>query len=408
MKKQLFAAALVVAAISFTGCKPTGGEGGDGKITGISVSPKEIKMNENVTSAKLAAKLTPSDAKATVEWSSSDTTVATVTQKGFVEAVFYGECYIYAKVGDLKDSCKVTVTTYYESLIFTGACLAKVDTTYALDTITGKYRVDTVTSSSSGKTYLCYPSMATLELFSDGFYVNNSGYLDGAASGTIIEVKAPMYYGTQYLNGAGNGILFSLGKWAVTDTAKYAHQGLPGSIDEDAYIEGMKAFIDGFNAKDQTAYVNGLKAAGEAFQAPYIDTYTYDSSDPDNAGYTHPYVPNGICTEALIYVDNNYPASEYMYNLVYSNVTFELLAMDTVFGDYFGLNLAYNVDTKEVSLVDEEVYYEDPITVTYGQLPEEAKAMKPIMNPFILSEHPEIEARVMSGIKEKAVVLRKK
>ena len=407
MKKQLFAAALVVAAISFTGCKPTGGEGGDGKITGISVSPKEIKMNENVTSAKLAAKLTPSDAKATVEWSSSDTTVATVTQKGFVEAVFYGECYIYAKVGDLKDSCKVSVTTYYESLIFTGACLAKVDTTYALDTITGNYRVDTV-KSSSGETFLCYRSLATLELFSDGFYVNNSGSLDGAASGTIIEVQAPMYYGTEYLNGANNGVLFSLGKWAVTDTAKYAHQGLPGSIDEDAYIEGMKAFIDGFNSKDQTAYVNGLKAAGEAFQAPYLDTYTYDSSDPDNAGYTHPYVPNGICTEALIYVDKDYPASKYMYNLVYSDVTFELLAMDTVFGDYFGLNLAYNVDTKEVSLVDEEVYYEDPITVTYGQLPEEAKAMKPIMNPFILSEHPEIEARVMSGIKEKAVVLRKK
>lgn len=403
MKKQLFAAALVIAAISFTGCNPDGGGQGGGKLTAISVSPKEIQLNENVTSAKLAVKFTPSDAKATAEWSSSDTTIATVTNKGYVEAMGYGQCYVYATVGEFKDSCKVTVTTYYESLIFTGAFLASVDTTYALDTITGKYKVDTVQSSSSGETFYCYRSLATLELFSDGLYVNNSGYLDGAAVGTIIEIEAPMYYGTEYLNGEGNGVLFSLGEWAITDTAKYSHQGLPGTVDEDAYIAAMKMFIDGFNAGDQGAYITGLKAASLAFDNASMNTYTYDSSDPDNAGYMGSYVPEGLCTEALVNVIRDYSASKYMYGLDYSNVTFKLLAMDTVFLSYWGLNLAYNPETELVSLIDEKIYYEDPITVTYGTKPAESKALKPMKDPFIMSEHPEIEARVKASIKDKNI-----
>lgn len=408
MKKQLFAAALFVAAICMVGCDPNAQGGGDSKVTAISISPKNVNLNENVLSAKLGVKFTPSTAKATVEWSSSDTLVATVTNKGYVEAVSFGDCYVYAKVGELIDSCHVSVTTYYESLIFTGACLYQVDTTFAYDSISQTYRVDTI-QASSGETFLCYPSLATIVLFSDGFYVNNSGYLDGAAAGTMIEMEAPMWYGTKYLNPDG-GVLFSLGKWAITDTAKYVHQSLPGSLDEAEYIAGMKVFIDGFNADDEGAYITGLKAAGAAFENPYVDTYTYDSSDPENSGYMHPYVANGLCSAAEFYVNQDYPASEYMYGLDYSIVTLDLLKKDTVFGDYWGLNLAYDKATKAVSLVDETVSYEQPLTIKYGEKPAETGVKgQPIMNPFILSEHPEIAARVEAQLKErKAVVLKKK
>lgn len=407
MKKQLFVVALFAAVISLASC---GGQpGGSSSLEGISVSPKELNLNENEMEAKLGVKFIPADAKQdkTVAWSSSDTTVAIVSEKGLVQATGYGECYIYAQVDEFKDSCYVKVTTYYESLMFTGACIVAVDTTYALDTITGEYKVDTV-KASSGETFYCYRSLATIDFFSDGFYINGSGYLDGSTVGTLIEMDAPIYYGTKYLNPDG-GVIFSLGEWVINDTAHYSHESKPGEIDEDAYIAGMTTFIDGFNAGDQGAYITGLKAAGAAFKNPYLDIYTYDSSDPQNTGYVHPYVPSALCTQAEFSVNQDYPASDYMYGLDYSIVSFKVLTQDNVFGENWGLNLSYNEETETVSLVDESVTFYEPITVNYGSKAAKAPTMKAIKNPFILNEHPEIEARVKAQLDErKAVVLKRK
>lgn len=404
MKKQLFAAALVVAAISFTGCNtPT--TGGDGKITGLSVSPKEIQLNENVTSAKLAAKLTPSDAKATVEWSSSDTTIATVTNKGYVEAMNYGECYIYAQVGDFKDSCHVVISTYLESIVFTGAIVFDVDTTLTLDTVTGKLRVDTI-ESSSGETYYCYPSMATVFVMTDGFYYNNSGRLDGAAVGTMLEIEAPMWYGSEYLNGEGKGVQFSLGRWVVADTVKAGrmHQTLPGEVDEKEYIAQMKKFVDSFNADPSSGdYAQYLKAAGEAFNGPSLTTFEYTTDETGEGGYSASYIPDAICEEALLYFGNSYSASRYMMSVDYGKVAFKGLAQDTVLGAHWGLNFGYDAATDQISLSDENVYFSKTIISEYGQMPEaNAQKMEP-MRINVLSEDPAMAASFLQQIKDKNI-----
>lgn len=402
MKKQLFAAALVVAAISFTGCNtPT--QGG-GKLTAISVSPKEVQLNENVRSAKLAVKFTPSDAKATAEWSSSDTTIATVTNKGYVEAMGYGQCCIYATVGEFKDSCKVTVSTYLESLIFTGAIVFDVDTTLTLDTVTNTVRIDTV-ESLSGNVYYCYPSIATLFVMTDGFYYNNSGYLDGSAVGTMLEIEAPMYYGPNYLNG-GKGVNFSLGTWVVADTVKEnrMHQTLPGKLDETVYVDQMKKFIDAFNADPQgTAYAQYLQGASKAFSGPTLTTFTYDTDETGEGGYSASYIPDALCEEAFLYLDDNYTASKYMMSVEYGKVAFKALEANMVFGTNWGLDLDVDEATDAVILKDETVYYGETIVSEYGQMPEsESMKLKP-SHVSVLSEDPAMAASFLQQIKDKNI-----
>ena len=126
MKKQLMFVALFASAVSLVGCEepnkpvdPT--PGGDVKIV---VNPHEVVLTEEEPTIRLSATLNPADASATIVWSSSDDQIATVTNRGVVEAVDFGECYIYASVGDAKDSCHVIVKSYLESLIFNGAVMA--------------------------------------------------------------------------------------------------------------------------------------------------------------------------------------------------------------------------------------------------------------------------------------------
>ena len=99
MKKQLFAAALVVAAISFTGCKPTGGEG-DGKITGI-----QLKADE-----KLLIKELPTGTRYAVE----EKTIPT----GYTKT---------SPIGNAED----TITTGTKTAAFVNTYDAKITTTFS-------------------------------------------------------------------------------------------------------------------------------------------------------------------------------------------------------------------------------------------------------------------------------------
>ena len=193
MKKQLMFVALFASAVSLVACEDTNKPvdptpGGDVKIV---VNPHEVVLTAEEPTIRLSATLNPADASATIVWSSSDTLIATVTNRGVVEAVDFGECYIYASVGDAKDSCHVIVKSYLESLIFNGAVMAKADTTYARDPETGEYKVDTI-EASDGSQWRVYLSMATLWVFSDGFYINNAGEFHGTEQGALLEIQAPI------------------------------------------------------------------------------------------------------------------------------------------------------------------------------------------------------------------------
>ncbi len=80
-------------------------------VEGITLSQTELVVKPN-NSAKLTAKITPSDsASKLVKWSSSNTKVATVSASGVVKGVANGEAVITATAANgVKAECKVTVT----------------------------------------------------------------------------------------------------------------------------------------------------------------------------------------------------------------------------------------------------------------------------------------------------------
>lgn len=79
----------------------------DNTVKGITLDKNNLALVVNETS-KLTATLAPTGASGTVDWSSSDETVATVSG-GTVTAKAKGTAVITAKVGEIKAVCNVTV-----------------------------------------------------------------------------------------------------------------------------------------------------------------------------------------------------------------------------------------------------------------------------------------------------------
>ena len=87
---------------------------------GISLNKTEVTVKPNGT-AQLTATITPSDAaSAMINWSSSNTSVATVSASGSVKGIAKGTATITAKtVNGLTATCKVTVATSVSSFSVT-------------------------------------------------------------------------------------------------------------------------------------------------------------------------------------------------------------------------------------------------------------------------------------------------
>lgn len=110
IKFALFAFMVALTSFAFTACDD------DDKVevvpvTGVSVGPETLELKEGTTGT-LTAAVVPSNATvATVTWSSSDESVATV-DKGVVTAVAEGTATITAKTDDggFTATCNVTVT----------------------------------------------------------------------------------------------------------------------------------------------------------------------------------------------------------------------------------------------------------------------------------------------------------
>ena len=75
----------------------------------IIISETEMEMNEG-ESAQLSASVVPANATSSIVWSTSNASVATVSESGMVTAVEVGECTIYATINGLEPAtCSVTV-----------------------------------------------------------------------------------------------------------------------------------------------------------------------------------------------------------------------------------------------------------------------------------------------------------
>lgn len=78
-------------------------------VTGVSLSQTSLMMRVGETQT-LTAIVSPSDATdKSVNWSSSNSSVATVSSSGMITAISVGETLVSAKCGDLTASCEVTV-----------------------------------------------------------------------------------------------------------------------------------------------------------------------------------------------------------------------------------------------------------------------------------------------------------
>lgn len=416
MKKQLLFAVVALSAVLLAGCKdPNNPDDPTGKAS-LKITPNQLVLVLGDNPVSLSATITPADAAATIKWSSSNPSVATVTNKGFVQAQDYGDCYIYATAGDLKDSCFCHVQTFMESVIFTGAIELDEDTMYMVDG-EGKPIVYDI-QSSSGESYRAYLSLATMYVFSDGFYVNNAGQFDGAQEGVIMEMEAPMFYATAYLNNTDRGTIFCLGEWEVTDTASTTtvKKGFPGSIDEAAYMTQMKSCIADINETGGENFVNFAKAAAKAIKNPTLKTYTYDTDESGQGGYYSSYIPEAICRSAKMSLNGNYPSSSYMCGLDYSEVVYQQFAQDTVLGSYYdwywGLNLGYNEETDVIFFNDEKVHFNPETKAVYGNVPSAEVAPKKaprLVSVPVVSENKELAAKVRAQIEncKNAKVIRK-
>ena len=68
--------------------------------------------------------------------------------------------------------------------------------------------------SSSGAIYKGYAMPTDFMVFSEGFYVNESGRYDGAEEALVITMPSYIYWAPANLND-GKGTIFCLGQWKI-------------------------------------------------------------------------------------------------------------------------------------------------------------------------------------------------
>lgn len=400
MKKSLFFAAMLAVAAVFVGCGDPNKPSGSKDVT-IALSPAELVLSEDGDEAKLTVTKTPSDA--TIDpyvWESSDTLVAVVNDRGLVTSRNAGECVITVTSGDLKAECKVTVKSFLETLQFTLGTLWDVDTTYA------QGKVDTI-EASDGTTYPAYKALAEIWLFSAGFYVNNSGYLDGAENAALIKIKAPMYYSTAYLLNSDKGIIFSLGDWIVTDVDTLQGRskvGAPGKLDETTYLTGLRSFFDGYFGEDVEKQKEGYNTALTAFSGAVIEELYYDVDESGEGGYRSNLFPSAIVTSAQLSFPGGNATYNYMYDMDYCFAHAEVLDPS-----WFGADLLVEEKDGEkyYAGIGNKILWANPIDYAYGEIPTEAMKYKPLNMPVMTIDYPEVAERIKSQLKDSKVLIRK-
>ena len=98
------------------------------EITSLTVTPNELTFSDGDAEQRLSVTFTPSWANADIVWTSTNTMVATVNNKGVVTPVSYGETKIVATAGNYSDTCYVKVKPYLETLVFNNAVIWSYDT----------------------------------------------------------------------------------------------------------------------------------------------------------------------------------------------------------------------------------------------------------------------------------------
>lgn len=313
-----------------------------------------------------------------VIWKTSDEEIVTVDGNGSIVADEYnvGKATITATYKDSVATCEVEVKPYLLTATFTNSCLLEVDTV-GCDSI---YEI----KSTSGTTYRCYRANATMAVFSDGFYINEEGYLDGVEKGVMVEVTAPMYYATKGLNPAQSGaIVFCLGTWGVGQEwwdADYDMVGQPGYIEDEAeYANDIKKVFEALLADDNTGVSNNFKAASALCKGTNLTVYEYSyDAESQQGGYMSSYIPDAFVTRAVFEVLADEGASGYMQKLDSVSIHAKQLSQETIWG--FGVDLLIDEQAGTVELLSDKVLWESEELVFEYIIPSNAAAPARKMN----------------------------
>ena len=377
MKAKLFGALALAVVMIMASCKE---EPEVQQVTGIS-----IKQGTTMTMAvgeqqRLTAALEPEGVDGIVEWSTSDSTIVSVDVKGVVTARMTGTATVAASCEQFKAQIEITVKSYYEMLSFTNAILHDMDDDpIAEDT----FELNVTYSDNTQGTVFAQKYWSTFWVCVDGFFVNESGYWDGATYGTVLEIRTPLYMATKELNPeTGASGLVSLGSYVVTDNDQYsdtsAHVARPGKIsDEGQYFRYFDEFCRRFNvyvhseaAEDYSAAYEMLDSVSEIITGTPMFTLTYYTTD-DGApsdGYYLPRMYDGLVNSAYFSLNSN-GVTTYMYGMDFFEAEVKL------FDEYYGVMIDQDEETNEISIADRNLHFIDQ-TYQTGEVPTSSEAPK--------------------------------
>lgn len=379
MKKSLFfAIAMAFAATAFVACgsdpdDPKKEDPKESKITGLTVKPAAITLAEGSiydgNGFTLTPIVEPAGEKGIFTWASSDTTVVYVDSLGTIYTINAGDAVVTCTetTSGLKAESKIHVTSYLESFSFGEA----MPYGFSLNDTVGAH-MQTI-KASNGAEYTCYFLPTEFMIFSKGFFINGSGYYDGAEEALVITLPSYMWYAPKELNG-GQGTMFCLGTWEIDAAALadgYAQYANPGALDAD-FVKMMTEAYKAYNDQDYASFSANIKAAGEHANevgaSMTVWSYDCDEDDPENCGYSRSYIPDAILTDGIFDVTNGLDGtSDYMIKLDGCRFTFQ-----PVNGfNGWGIDATYDEENDQINQNSNEVQLGAPITMEFGKVNEE-------------------------------------
>ncbi|MBQ9339384.1 MAG: Ig-like domain-containing protein [Paludibacteraceae bacterium] len=291
-------------------------------------------------------------------WTSSDPSVATVDNIGYVTAVAAGRTVITASAGELKATCDVFVeSSYLATLTFPFATMiGEPDTAF--------FGGGVKEAMMGGKKIYVYLSLAHLMLFSDGLTLNEDSEIEGALTqGAVVSLYVPMLFGPRNLNdGKVYGSIFNneitIGKDKSLSTQYYAQAG---AIDEKAYTAAIEAYGRAANSGSQDAMFDALDGAVAAISGAQLSLAVYHSREEGyrSDGYVINNLPEALVTAGSFTLLENKQSPQ---NYKVQGLQLTVKPLNKSVGYYYGAALNYD-PLAGYFLADKDMHYLDEVTI---------------------------------------------